>query len=80
MTHKTPAILQRWKPDKSKIVDKESARLGFPNEIAVGVIEADHRMICKFNDKDSQRYRHIWQATQMLCVEIVEDTASRMST
>ncbi len=79
MTHKTPTILQRWKSDKLKIVDKESARLGFPNETAVGVIGADHRMICKFNDKDSQRYRHIWQAIQVLCVEIMEGTASGMS-
>ena len=60
-------------------MDKDSARLGLPNEIAVGVIAADHRTICKFSDKDSQRYRPIWKAIQVLCAKAEEGTASGMS-
>ena len=60
-------------------MDKDSARLGLPNEIPVGVAAADHRTICKFNDKDSQRYRPVWKAIQALCVKTEEVTASSMS-
>lgn len=61
------------------IVDKDSARLGLPNENAVGVIAADHRTICKFNSRDSQRYRPVWKAIQVLCAKKEENTASSMS-
>ena len=40
------------------------ARLGLPNEISVEVSAADHTTICKFNHKDSTRYRPVWMAFQ----------------
>lgn len=61
------------------IVDKDSARLGLPNEVSVGVTAADHRTICKFNDKDSQRYRPVWKAIQMLCPNPEEVQASTVA-
>lgn len=61
------------------IVDKDSARLGLPNEVSGGVTAADHRTICKFNDKDSQRYRPVWKAIQMLCANPEEVQASTVA-
>ena len=65
--------------NRAQIVDKDSARLGLPNENAVGVIAADHATICKFNSRDSQRYRPVWKAIQVLCAKKEESTASSMS-
>ena len=45
----------------------------------MGVIAADHTTICKFNYKDSQRYRPVWKAIQVLCAKTEENTASSMS-
>ena len=60
-------------------MDEDSARLGLPNEIPVGVAAADHKTICKFNNKDSPRYRPVWKAIRELCAETRKDTASSMS-
>ena len=79
MTHKIPHSLRGSKPDRNKIVDKDSARLGIANELAVGVAHADHRTICKFNNKDSIRYKPVWQTIQALCVKTEEVSASSMS-
>lgn len=59
------------------VVDKDSARLALPNEIPVAV-SANHRDICKFSDADSPKYRPIWKAIQILCVESTGDQASCM--
>ncbi|MCJ1472951.1 hypothetical protein MMC13_001600, partial [Lambiella insularis] len=44
------------------IVDKDSASLNLPNEIAVGIARANHRTMCKFGDADSQKYRPVRNA------------------
>jgi hypothetical protein len=49
-----------------KVVDKDSACLNLPNEIAVGVAGADHRTVCKFSDMKSQKYKIIWNAMKGL--------------
>ncbi|RDW56552.1 hypothetical protein BP6252_14102 [Coleophoma cylindrospora] len=55
------------------IVDKDSARLGLPNEIPVGVAGADHRNICKFDDFNGQKYKPIWNATEELALFVLEE-------
>ena len=57
------------------VVDKDSARLALPNEIPVAV-PANHRNICKFSHADSMKYRPIWKAIQMICVESTDNQAS----
>lgn len=37
-------------------MDKDSACLNLPNEIAVGVAGANHKTMCKFSRPDSQKY------------------------
>lgn len=74
-----PTHLRKWRPNRNKIVDKDSARLGLVNEVAVGVAAANHRTICKFNDKDSTRYKPVWQTIQALCVKSEEVTGLSMS-
>lgn len=53
--------------DSRQIVDKDSAALNLPNEIAVGVAQANHRTICKFEAHDSQKYIPVWFAVKELC-------------
>ena len=60
-------------------MDKDSARLGLPNEIVSGVQAANHETICKFKNKDDVKYRPVWKTIQGLCVEIEGDKASSMS-
>jgi hypothetical protein len=47
-------------------VDKDSALLNLPNEIAVGVAQSNHLMICKFEQQHSQKYKPVWQAVKAL--------------
>lgn len=61
------------------IVDKDSARLGFANETAVPLPDANHITICKFNDRNSHRYELVWTAIQALCVKREGDIAPSMS-
>lgn len=56
-----------------KIVDKDSARLNLPNEIAVGVAGADHKSICKFSRVESQKYSPIWKAIKKLVDSVLVD-------
>lgn len=49
-----------------QIVDKDSAVLRLPNEIAVGVAQSNHKTMCKFDDRDSQKYRPVWLAIKAL--------------
>jgi hypothetical protein len=43
-----------------KIVDKGSARLRLPNELAVGVADSNHKEVCKFDSASSQKYLPVW--------------------
>lgn len=45
-------------------MDKDSAILRLSNEIAVGVAQSNHKMMCKFDDSNSQRYKPVWLAIQ----------------
>jgi hypothetical protein len=63
-----------------QIVDKDSAVLNLPNERAVGVAQANHRTICKFERVDSQKYVQVWHAIRALCQEALsEDQGTRSS-
>lgn len=47
-------------------MDKDSAVLNLPNEIAVGVAQSNHLMMCKFEHQHSQKYKPVWQAVKAL--------------
>lgn len=47
-------------------MDRDSARLGLVNEVAVGIAGANHRDMCKFVDFQSQKYRLVWNAIEEL--------------
>ena len=55
-----------------KIVDKDSARLRLPNEIAVGVANSNHNMMCKFDKAESQKYRPIWISIRGIAQDILK--------
>lgn len=59
-----------------QVVDKDSARLGLANEIAVGIAGANHRTMCKFNDINSQKYTAVWRAIKGLSDAAVTPSAS----
>jgi hypothetical protein len=59
----------------SQIVDKYSARLGLPNEIAVGIPGANHKTMCRFKDVESQKYLPVWKALKKLADSAVTDPA-----
>lgn len=50
-----------------QIVDRDSAVLNLANEVAVGVAQANHRTVCKFERVDSQKYIPVWHAIRTLC-------------
>jgi hypothetical protein len=54
-------------------VDKDSAVLNLPNEVAVGVAQANHRTICKFERVDSQKYIPVWRAARALCQDALRE-------
>jgi hypothetical protein len=60
-------------------VDKDSAVLRLPNEIAVGVAQSNHKTMCKFEDKDSQKYRPIWLAIKALAESVLATEANFVS-
>lgn len=43
-----------------QVVDEDSATLGFPNEITIG-LDADHRSMCRFDREDSQAFAAVWR-------------------
>jgi hypothetical protein len=47
-------------------VDKASAIIRLPNEIAVGVAQSNHKMMCKFDDRNSQKYKPVWLAIKAM--------------
>ena len=59
-------------------MDRDSARLDLPNEIAVGVAAANHITICKFDDEKSQRYLPVGRAVKKLVDLALSVDAGRM--
>lgn len=55
-----------------QVVDKDSARLGLPNEIAVGLAGSNHKTICKFEEEASQRFRPVSNALKLMAADIRE--------
>ncbi|KAH8649154.1 hypothetical protein BX600DRAFT_110749 [Xylariales sp. PMI_506] len=47
----------------NRVVDEESAILGFPNEVTIA-LKGDHRSICRFEAIDEPRYRCVWTNLQ----------------
>lgn len=43
-------------------MERESAVLNLPNEIAVGIPESNHITICKFDRQRPQKFQPVWQA------------------
>ncbi|KAI9743212.1 MAG: hypothetical protein M1818_003058 [Claussenomyces sp. TS43310] len=52
------------------IVDRDSATLGIPNELAMQIPGADHRNICKFSGADTQKYKIVQDALQKIFAKI----------
>ncbi|PVH98023.1 hypothetical protein DM02DRAFT_616112, partial [Periconia macrospinosa] len=48
------------------VVDKDSARLGLPNEVAIGIAGSNHKSMCKFGDFNSQKYKPVSNAVEEL--------------
>jgi hypothetical protein len=61
-----------------QIVDRDSACLNLPNEIAVGVAGANHISICRFSRADSQKYLPVWRAIKNLVDSALVDSATGM--
>lgn len=59
-----------------QVFDKSSARLGLPNEIAIGLAGSNHRTICKFEEAKSQRYRPVWNALKEMARSFVGNISS----
>jgi hypothetical protein len=56
-------------------VDKDSAKLSVPNEIAVGIAGSDHCTLCKFSDAESQKYLPVIRALEVMVELAVSDSA-----
>lgn len=50
--------------DVSKIVDRDSAVLGYPTESSSG-LDADHHSICKFSGINDPNYIHVRDVLRM---------------
>jgi hypothetical protein len=61
-------------------VDRDSACLNLPNEIAVGIAGANHKSICRFSRADSQKYLPVGMAIKNLVDSALVDSATSMST
>lgn len=67
---KTLQIISFYETDKmdflnQRVVDEDSAVLGFPDEVTIG-ITGNHRTMCRFDSIDEQRYRCVWTNIQNL--------------
>lgn len=63
-------IISFYETDKmdflnQRVVDEDSAVLGFPDEVSIG-ITGNHRTMCRFDSIDEQRYRCVWTNIQNL--------------
>lgn len=68
-------ILSFWETERfgwsgAKIVEEDSATLGWPSETTIPV-EGDHRTICHFGSVDERRYRCVWANLKILAGEAV---------
>ena len=61
-----------------QIVDKNSACLNHPNEIAVGIAGANHRSICRFSHGNSEKYSLVWMTIKQLVDAAVGNSATCM--
>ena len=52
-------------------MDRDSACLNLPNELAIGIAGADHRSICKFANIESQKYEPVRLALDKLIADAV---------
>lgn len=67
---KTLQIISFYETDKmdflnQRVVDEDSAVLGFPDEVSIG-IPGNHRSMCRFDSINEQRYRCVWTNIQNL--------------
>jgi hypothetical protein len=60
-----------------QIVDKDSASLNLPNEVAVGAAGANYKSICKFSCADSQKFSPAWRAIKNLVDSALADSTCR---
>jgi hypothetical protein len=63
----------------AQIVDRDSATLRLPNEIAVGVAGSNHRTMCKFDSADSQKYKPVWIAIRNLAKLALDSDVGKQS-
>lgn len=55
-------------------MDKDSAKLGLPNEIALGIAGSNHRTMCKFESAQSEKYSPVWIAIVTLAQSALAPT------
>lgn len=67
---------ERW--GNQMVVDRDSAVLNLSNEIAVGVPDANHQTVCKFEQVNSQRYTTVWHAVRKMCRDALVKRVSVM--
>jgi hypothetical protein len=53
--------------------------LRLPNEIAVGVAQSNHKTVCKFDHRDSQKYKPVWLAIKALAESALAAEADSVS-
>ena len=63
----------------SQVVEKDSACLGLPNEVAVGIGGADHSDVCKFDDPLGQKYSPVKNAMAEVVEHGIQRRAARRS-
>ncbi|KAI8623314.1 hypothetical protein F5Y19DRAFT_459002 [Xylariaceae sp. FL1651] len=56
----------------SRVVEEDSAVLGFPNEVVIP-IKGDHRSICRFESIDEPRYRCVWTNLQNIAGSVASN-------
>lgn len=49
-----------------QVVDRESAKMRLPNEVALALAGSNHRTICKFGDSENQRFVPVGDALEEL--------------
>ncbi|PMD50811.1 ankyrin [Hyaloscypha bicolor E] len=61
----------------SRVVDEDTATLGLPNEIQIG-LNADHRAMCRFSDENSQAFSAVWRPIRDMVNFIRKDSLADM--
>jgi len=62
----------------SLVVEKDSAILNLPSEIATP-ISADHRSMCRFAFAEEQKYRPVWRAIKSLVADISQSPSASVA-